>query len=270
MNTAIPVIETKRLNCKAGYRYLLNDINWTVNKGEHWLIFGMNGCGKTTLLSILAGFRAYTGGTLKVFGESYCAENILEMRRKIGFISSSFFDKVLSKESVLDIVLAGKYGTIGLNALPENRDIIHAKALLRELHLKDKINRPFHLLSKGERQNVLITRALMGQPEMLVLDEPGTGLDVFAREYMLSTVKDLAENTDMTIVYVTHYTEEILDNFDKCMLMRNGRVFQLGNTRDLFTESYISDFLEYPVRIEQHGDRMQLRLNVKSRIREIM
>ncbi|MBQ3205435.1 MAG: ATP-binding cassette domain-containing protein [Peptococcaceae bacterium] len=270
MNTAMHIIETRKLSCKAGYRYLLKDVDWTVHKGEHWLVFGMNGCGKTTLLSILAGFRAFTGGSLKVFGETYNADNVLGLRKKIGFISSSFFDKVLSRESVLDIVLAGKYGTVGLNALPENKDVIHAKALLRELHLKDKINRPFHLLSKGERQNVLIARALMGKPEMLILDEPGTGLDVFAREYMLSTVQDLAENTDMTIIYVTHYTEEILEIFDKCMLMRNGRILQLGETESLFTESNISDFLEYPVRIEQHGDRMQLRMDVQSRIREML
>ena len=263
MNTAIPVIETKRLNCKAGYRYLLNDINWTVNKGEHWLIFGMNGCGKTTLLSILAGFRAYTGGTLKVFGESYCAENILEMRRKIGFISSSFFDKVLSKESVLDIVLAGKYGTIGLNALPENRDIIHAKALLRELHLKDKINRPFHLLSKGERQNVLIARALYSNPEILILDEPCTGLDVYNREYLFLELKKIAENTNVTIIYVTHYVEEILPIFQKCLLLKDGQIFMQGSREAVLSDVNMSVFLEHDAQLYQSSNgNLQLDINV--------
>lgn len=264
------IIETKGLGCKIGYRYLLKDINWQVKKGDHWVVFGMNGCGKTTLLSIIAGFRAYTHGDLQVFGEPYTKENILEFRKKIGFISSSFFDKALSCEAALDIVLSGKFGTLGVGYEISNQDVIYAKALLKELRLGDKINRPFDLMSKGERQNVLIARALMGKPEILVLDEPGTGLDVFAREYMLSTVQDLAENTSMTIIYVTHYTEEILPCFENCMLMRAGRMYAQGKTEDLFTDQKISALLEYPVHVAQLGERMQVRLNVDSCIRMML
>ena len=244
--------------------------NWQVKKGDHWVVFGMNGCGKTTLLSIIAGFRAHTHGDLQVFGEPYTKENILEFRKKIGFISSSFFDKALSCEAALDIVLSGKFGTLGVGYEISNQDVIYAKALLKELRLGDKINRPFDLMSKGERQNVLIARALMGKPEILVLDEPGTGLDVFAREYMLSTVQDLAENTSMTIIYVTHYTEEILPCFENCMLMRAGRIYAQGKTEDLFTDQKISALLEYPVHVAQLGERMQVRLNVDSCIRMML
>lgn len=264
------IIETGGLGCKIGYRYLLKDINWQVQQGEHWIVFGMNGCGKTTLLSIIAGFRAHTHGDLQVFGEPYTKENILEFRKKIGFISSSFFDKALSCEAALDIVLSGKFGTLGVSYEISNQDVMHAKALLKELRLGDKINRPFDLMSKGERQNVLIARALMGKPEILVLDEPGTGLDVFAREYMLSTVQDLAENTNMTIIYVTHYTEEILPCFENCMLMRAGRIYAQGKTEDLFTNQTISALLDYPVHVAQLGERMQVRLDVNSQIRELL
>lgn len=179
------VIDTENLSLKAGYRYLLNDINWQVKRGEHWLVFGMNGCGKTTLLSILAGFKQPTRGNVRVLGEAYTADNILEMRKKIGWVSSSFFDQIYSREAALDVVLSGKFGTVGLGMNICDTDIKKAKLLLKELHLEGKIYRPFHLMSKGERQNVLIARALIGNPEILMLDEPCTGLDIGAREYLL-------------------------------------------------------------------------------------
>lgn len=264
------IVETTNLGCKVGYRYLLKDINWNVDQGDHWVVFGMNGCGKTTLLSSIAGFRHHTHGSLKVFGQSYSEENVLAMRKKIGFISSSFFDKILSRESALDIVLSGKFGTVGIDGYITNNDVMRAKLLLKELRVGDKTNYPFSFLSKGERQNVLIARAMMGNPELLILDEPGTGLDVFAREYMLSTVKDFAENTNCTIIYVTHYTEEILRDFDKCMLMQNGRIYQIGETAQLFSSDNISALLDYPVDILDLGDRMQVRLSVQSHIQELL
>lgn len=263
-------IEMKKLCCKAGYRFLLKDIDWQVEQGDHWVIFGMNGCGKTTLLSIVAGVHAQTSGMVKIFGEEYTQNNILKLRKKIGWVSSSFFDKILSKENAIDIVLTGKFGTFGLGSPITNQDIVKAKTILRELRMGDKINRPFHLMSKGERQNVMIARAFMGDPDILVLDEPGTGLDVFAREYLLSTIDELARKSNMTIIYVTHYSEEILDVFDKCILMRAGRIYQKGPTETLFTEENIGNLLEYPVRIERSGDRKQIRLDVQSKLWQLV
>lgn len=266
----VNAIETNKLCCKAGYRYLLKDIDWVVEQGEHWVVFGMNGCGKTTLLSIIAGVHAQTSGNLRIFGEEYTRENILELRKKIGWVSSSFFDKILSKESALDIVLSGKFGTFGLGASITNKDVVKAKRILQELHMGEKIRRPFHLMSKGERQNVMIARAFMGNPQILVLDEPGTGLDVFAREYLLSTIRVLAQKTNMTIIYVTHYSEEILDVFDKCLLMKDGRIFQKGKTEELFSEENLEKLFDYPVRIEDAGDRKQIRLDVDSNLWKII
>lgn len=264
------VIKTEKLNCKVGYKYLLKDIDWTVNYGEKWTVFGMNGCGKTTLLSIIAGFRTYSSGMLTVLDKQYTEDNALDLRRRIGFVSNSFFDKNLSKEAVLDIVLAGKFGTLGIDGDITNSDIRRAKELLKELRMGDKINRNFDTLSKGERQNVLIARAFMGKPEIIILDEPGTGLDVYAREHMLSTVQDLAENTDMTLIYVTHYTEEILDVFDNCLLMKNGVIFKQGRTNEVFTEHNLADLLEYPVVLDKFQGRMQLSLQVKSNMRKFL
>ena len=192
------VIDAQNLCCKSGNRYLIHNINWQVEQGEHWLVFGMNGCGKTTLLSIIAGFNGSTSGKLEVFGEPYSNENILQNRKRIGWVSSSFFDKYLSWESALNIVLSGLVGALSLTFDILDEDVRRAKHLLTELRLEDKINQPFCLMSKGERQCVLIARALISKPEILILDEPGTGLDVYAREYVLRTIEDLARKTDMT------------------------------------------------------------------------
>lgn len=255
-----PVIKTKGLGLKLGRRYLLRDVDWQVNKGEHWLVFGMNGCGKTTLLSIIAGFQKFTHGTLEVFGENYKKENILNFRKRIGWVSGSFFDKRYTSESVLDIVLSGKFGTLGVDFDISDDDVKKAKILLQEFNLKDKVNRPFDSLSKGERQNVMLTRAFISRPEILVLDEPGTGLDVLAREKMMDIVQNLAYETDMTMIYVTHYTEEIMPVFDKCLLMRRGYVYQQGLTENLFTQDNLSEFLGEKIALNIEQGHMRLKL----------
>ena len=249
------VIDVKNLSLKAGYRYLLKDINWQVARGEHWLLFGMNGSGKTTLLSILAGYRAATSGHFTVLGESYTPENILDLRKRIGWVSGSFFEQKYSRESALDIVLSGLTRALGRDSrLIDNKDVKRAMALLKELHLGSKIYQPFHMMSRGERQNVLIARALLAKPALLLLDEPCTGLDILAREHLLNTLKDLAHNSDMTIIYVTHYTEEILlDLFKKTMLLKDGMSFAQGETTALFNDALFSDFMDAPTHISKRA-----------------
>ena len=263
MTDVLPV-KLQNMSCTAGNRYLLQNINWEIKKGEHWLLFGMNGCGKTTLLSVVAGFRRHDTGNVEIFGEQYTGKNILDLRKRIGWVSASFFDKIYHSEKVLDIVLSGLNGSLGKNFDIENKDIIRAKNLLRELHVGHKTEFSFDQLSKGERQNVLIARALISNPELLILDEPGTGLDIFAREYMLQTVKDMAKNKEMTIVYVTHYPEEILPMFHQCALMKDGAFYQLGRTEELFTPDNISRFIQHDVKVEKHKKHYYVSMEVES------
>ena len=255
------IIEASHVGCKVGYRYLLHDINWQVKPGERWVVFGMNGSGKTTLLSIIAGFKHYTEGKVKIFGQEMNNDNILDIRRKIGWVSSSFFDKFYTKESALDIVLSGKYGTLGLSDGVTLEDRKLAKALLEELNLSEQMNYTFDMLSKGERQNVLIARALFPKPKILVLDEPCTGLDIYNREYLFKTIEDLAKKENMTIIYVTHYAEEISEIFDKCLLLKKGKVFTQGITDELFTDKVITELLGYPVEIRRDENK-KIDLNV--------
>ena len=260
------VIRAEHLSCQVGARYLLKDVNWTVRQGEHWAVFGHNGSGKTTLLSIVAGFSHYTEGVLTVFGQSYTRADILALRRRIGWVSSSFYDKCLHQEHVLDIVLGGLSGTLGVSGRISDQAIIKAKRLLTELRVGDKVNAAFDTLSKGERQCVLLARALLAEPEILILDEPASGLDVLAREYLLSTVRDLAKQTEMTLIYVTHYTEEILDVFEHVLLLQKGRVFAQGLTEQYWSSQTFSDLLGYPVEMQKEEERWYLKATVPSHI----
>ncbi|MDO4280519.1 MAG: ATP-binding cassette domain-containing protein [Peptococcaceae bacterium] len=256
-----PIIRTKDLCCQSGNRYLLRDINWEVEAGDKWIVFGLNGSGKTTLLSIVSGYKMATSGTLEVFGAPYSDDNILANRRRMGWVSSSFFDKVYSRESALTIVLSGLTGTMGLDRRITVEDACRAKALLEEWHLARKHDFPFSMLSKGERQNVLIARALIADPDILVLDEPGTGLDVLARERLLRKISDLAETTDKTLIYVTHYPEELLPAFDKGILLSHGRIVDRGPVAEIMSTERLSASLGTRVETRYLDDgRMDLRI----------
>lgn len=265
------IIELKKVSCKIGYRNLLKDVNWKVKPGEHWVVFGMNGSGKTTLLSIIAGFRHHTSGDIRVFGEVPTNDNILAMRQRIGWVSASFFDQLYTKESVLDIVLSGRTGTLGLGDYLGLEDVALAKALLKELQLGDKVDRSFDMLSKGERQNVLIARALITNPDILILDEPCTGLDVYNRNYLFSIIEDLSVRKELTIIYVTHYVEEIIPMFDKMLMLKNGTVFAKDRMADLMNKDTLEIFLDYPVRIYQDREgEYALKMTTKSHISSIL
>ena len=263
------ILETAGLCCRMGKRYLLKDITWQVRAGEHWVVYGMNGSGKTTLLSIAAGFKHYTAGSLRVFGENYQDGNVLALRKKIGFVSSSFFDGLYSRESILDIVLSAKTGGLSVDSDITLADAIFAQKLLKSLNLGDKLTRQFDMLSKGERQNVLIARALFNRPQLLILDEPCNGLDVYNREYLFNTLEALAPQ--VTLIYVTHYTDEISPLFGKTLLLKNGAVFAQGETQTLFTDETISRLLGYPVTIIRDADeRLHIKLQARSDVAELL
>ena len=266
------IIEAEHLSCKLGYRYLLQDVTWRVESGQRWVVFGMNGSGKTTLLSIIAAYQQFTSGSLKLFGEPLTAEQLLKCRKRIGWVSSSFFDKYYSREAVMDIVLSGQYGTLGLNGYVPVKARHLAMTLLEELHLGDKAGHAFDMLSKGQRQNVLIARALISQPDVLVLDEPCTGLDVYNRQYLFQTLDDLAQEKQLTITYVTHCAEEIRPLFEQCLFLKNGRVFAQGRTKDLFQPETLSALLDQRVEINAPpGQAMQLKVaGVSSRMAQFL
>ena len=212
----------------------LNDVSISFRDNEFVAILGPSGSGKTTLLSIIAGFGRYSNGKLRILGEEYTADNLRALRRKVGFVSSSFFDKYYTCEKARDIILSGLGGGLGLEKPPDARELLKVKNLVKIADIAYQSEQPFNELSKGERQKVLIARALIGEPEILILDEPGTGLDIKARAQMLSYVRQIAQ-TKMTIIYVTHYLDEIPADFTKTVFLKDGRIAAQGETKELFS-----------------------------------
>lgn len=243
------LVRAEHLGLKKGSKQIIHDINWTVEKGEHWVLFGLNGCGKTTLLSILAGYQSGNEGSAYLFDQKIDKENFLMLRNRIGFVSSSFFNHYLQKEQVSDIVFSGKFGTLGIAGEISDADVKKAKQLLRRLGIEKKMRYPYDCLSKGQQQRVLIARALMNEPEVLILDEPCSGLDLVARELFLHDIQDLAEEKKIAIVYVTHHTEEILPFFQKAVLMKDGKFFAMGNLKDVFSEQILESFFENKAKV---------------------
>ena len=217
---------------------MLKKIDWDIKQHENWLLFGLNGCGKTTLLSVIAGYGNYTSGTVEVLDMAYSEDTTQQIRSKIGFVSSSFFTKYFKYETVLHVVLSGLTGTLGVNFKISNQDVIRVKKLLIELEVEDKANQPFQELSKGEQQKVLIARALVANPEILILDEPSTGLDLYARDKMLRFIKKIA-NEDITIIYVTHYLEEVVADFDQCLVLKEGEIYAKGKTEEILKDGLL-------------------------------
>lgn len=251
------LIEAKELCCRSGNKYLLDHLNWQVKLGEHWLIFGLNGSGKTTLLSMIAGFKPLTSGELTVLGKTYSKETIFDLRKKVGLVSNSLFDRIYYNESALQIVLSGIFGTFNIEFNIKDQDVRFAKALLRELRMGDKMYQAFGTMSKGERQNVLIARALITKPELLLLDEPTSGLDIYARDHLYQTVTALADSGKVTILYVTHYPEEIPTFIKNALLLRNGNIFAQGPIDKIMQSKMISELLHEDVRVscDENGIR---------------
>ncbi|MBB6214507.1 iron complex transport system ATP-binding protein [Anaerosolibacter carboniphilus] len=256
------VIEAKQVSVIRDSKYILKEVNWSVKAGEHWAILGLNGSGKTTLLNMINGYLFPSTGELQVLGKIFGKYDLRELRKSIGWVSTALQERLYGTESVEDIVLSGKFATIGLYEHPSQEDRDFAKSLLDRLASGHLSNRTYQSLSQGEKQRVLIARALMSSPRLLILDEPCTGLDIFAKEQLLSTIEKLSYEQDApTLIYVTHRTEEILPTFSHTLLLRRGQVHSSGKTAFVLTKENLCDFFEAPVLCEKLGDRFLLRLD---------
>lgn len=223
---------------------ILNDISWSVEPGQHWVIIGNNGSGKTTLLNLITGYIWPTAGTVEVFGQRFGQVDLRELRKSIGWVSSAFADRVFAShptERAVDVVASGKFASVGLYDTLTPADIQQAADWLAEFGASELAERPYHMLSQGEKQRVLLARAWMTQPKLLILDEPCTGLDILAREQLLAAIARLsAAPGGPTLLYVTHHAEEVLPRFTHALLMRGGRVPAAGSKRETLTAANLS------------------------------
>lgn len=251
------VIRIENVSYRRGENELLKDIRWTVRRGEHWAILGLNGSGKTTLLNVVNGYIWPTAGSVSVLGRAFGTVDLRELRTWIGWVSLSLQEKLYMSDKAEYIVASGKYATIGLYEKPSEADWAMADALMEQLgclHLK---GRTFQTCSQGEKQKLLIARALMASPKLLILDEPCNGLDLFSRERLLEAIGRLARSIEApTLLYVTHHTEEILPIFGHAMLMRRGEIFGQGPAGEWLTSGRLTEFFEAPVEAVRRDGRI--------------
>jgi len=240
---------------------ILKNINWEVKQGEHWSILGLNGSGKTTLLNVINGYLHPTNGQAEVLGELFGKTYIPDLRKQIGLISSSIQQQIQDFETVLSIVLSGKFASIGLWEAVEKADVELAQKYMELLKCDHLQEQAYGTLSQGERQRVLIARALMADPKLLIFDEPCNGLDIITREELLKIIENLSISASCpTLIYVTHHVEEILPCFTHTLLLKDGEIFDQGLSKELLTEKNLSNFYERPVSVQKEQNRIWLAL----------
>ncbi|MCH8571873.1 ABC transporter ATP-binding protein [Nesterenkonia sp. AY15] len=237
-----PVLDIQNVSVRRGRKKLLDDVSWTVNEDERWVILGPNGAGKTTLLQIAAARMFPTTGTAEILDEQLGAVDVFELRPLIGFSSNSLTTTVPMQETALNVVVTAAYGVTGRwREEYEQLDERRAFALLNEWGVGTVFDRPFGTLSEGERKRVQIARALMTDPELLLLDEPGAGLDLGGREALVARTSELVRSEEApTTVLVTHHLEEIPPGFTHVLLLRDGKTVAAGPIEETMTSANLS------------------------------
>jgi iron complex transport system ATP-binding protein len=248
---------------------ILESIDWRVERGEHWAILGANGSGKTSLLRALTGYLPPTAGEIRVLGETYGRFDWRDLRTRIGLVSSSVHQMMETNdgETALKAVISGRYAQIGYWGEIRPGDRRAAAAILRRIEARALRDRPWRFLSQGERQRVLIGRALMASPKLMILDEPCAGLDPVAREHFLQFLRRLARTRGApTMVLVTHHVEEIVAMFSHVLVLKSGRVLAAGPRGRVLTSATLSSAFQAPVHLTRERGRYSLSVRPHSGI----
>jgi len=254
-----PVLAVTGVRVHRGRTTILQDIAWRVRPGEHWVILGANGSGKTSLLKVLNGHLPPTAGEIAVLGQHYGASDWRDLRLKIGVVMSAFAAAIPPAEIARDTVISGKFAQLDLWARVSRADRLAATRLLRLVGASRIAGREWVYLSQGERQRILIARALMARPRLLILDEPCAGLDPVAREKFLGFVNRLARRRGApALVLVTHHVEEITPAFTHALLLRGGRVVTAGPRARVLTSAHLSATFGARLRFSRRGPRYAL------------
>lgn len=251
------VLEMASVSVVRGRKTLLDKVDWQVNEGERWVILGPNGAGKTTLLQIAAARLHPTSGKAGILEEVLGAVDVFELRPRIGLSSAALAMQIPEQEKVLNVVVTAAYGVTGRwREGYEKNDERRAFALLNDWGMGPLLNRRFASLSEGERKRVQIARALMTDPELLLLDEPGAGLDLGGREELVHRLSELARDEDApAIVLVTHHLEEVPPGFTHAMLLRDGGVVAAGPVEEVLTSENLSTTFGLPLDVVETSGR---------------
>ncbi len=251
------VVRMDGVGVRRGHNELLAGLDWAVELDERWVVLGPNGAGKTTLLRLAAAELHPTTGVVHLLGERMGRVDIFELRPRIGFTSAAVAGRVPPDEIVRDVVVSAGYAVLGRwREVYDTMDTERAEELLATLGIAHLAERTYGTLSEGERKRTLISRALMTDPELLLLDEPAAGLDLGGREDLVARLSALALDPDApAMVLVTHHVEEIPPGFTHALLLKDGRAVVAGLIDDVLTSENLAKTFDQDLLLERSGDR---------------
>lgn len=261
------VIELEHVMLRRKGKVILDDVSWNVPAHQHCVLLGVNGSGKTALLQAITGYMPPSSGRIQVLGKVHGTYDLRELRKSIGWVSSSFQERIHPQDSALEVVVSGKFASIGLWEDPTPADFENARAQLEFMGCDYVAERPYSVLSQGEKQRVLIARSLMLSPRLLILDEPCSGLDPSSREFFLEFIEKLGQQTDgPTLIYVTHHIEEVVSIFSHVCVMKAGRILLNGPKDRIITGENLAQAFGMEMTISRSNGRywvMECRLTNK-------
>ena len=238
---------------------ILRGISWRVERGQHWVILGPNGCGKTSLLKALLAYLVPTSGQIALFGKKFGATDWRELRLHLGLVTSALHHYIPPAEPAIETVISGKYAQLDLWRKVTATDRTQARRILRKLGSLHLADRAWLHLSQGERQRILIGRALMARPRLLILDEPCAGLDPVARERFLGFMQKFGRQPGApALILVTHHVEEIVPAFSHVLVLKAGRVLAAGPKRTVLTSRTLSAAFDAPAHLTRRAGRYRL------------
>ncbi|MCA1981906.1 ABC transporter ATP-binding protein [Nocardioides nematodiphilus] len=255
------VLDLVDVTVRRGQSLLLDTVSWRVEEDERWVILGPNGAGKTTLMQIAAAQMHPTSGTVDILEERLGRVDLSEIRPRIGVTSAALAGRIPNDETVRDVIVTASYGIYGRwREQYDEIDHERAESLLVEVGIAHLAERQFGTLSEGERKRVQIARALMVDPELLLLDEPAAGLDLGGREDLVSTLSTLAYDPDSpATVLVSHHVEEIPPGFTHVLMLRRGQLIAAGLIDTELTEANLSRTFGMPLVLDRADGRYSAR-----------
>ena len=256
-----PVLEISNLKIQRDGVTILDGVNWRVEPGQHWAILGANGSGKTSLLSALTGYLMPTAGEIVLLGKTYGKSDWRELRKKVGIVSSSVRQMMADDEPALETVASGKFAMIDFWGKLSRADKMRAMRILRQIECAHLAERSWRVLSQGERQRILIGRALMATPRILILDEPCAGLDPAAREHFLQFLQRLGQGKNApTLALVTHHVEEIMPVFSRALVLKEGKVLASGKKSETLSTKNLSRAFGTKLRLQFKQGRFAMKV----------
>ncbi len=252
------VIDLAGVSVIRGGRHLLDSIDWRVRANERWVVLGPNGAGKTTMLQVASTYITPSRGTVRLLGVEHGKGDVRQLRRRVGYAGAGLADMIRGYLRAIEIVITGKHAAFVDSRWHEydEHDWEIAEARLGRLQAAHLAERQFETLSAGEKQRVLIARSLMTNPELLLLDEATTGLDLGARERLIASLSDLAfDPQGPAVVLVTHHVEEIPPGYDHILMLSNGEVLADGPIEETVTDESLSECFQLTLRLQRHEDR---------------